>query len=50
MCSGGGPMNLVIDELKWYKYWCEDSGKVYKNMGIRSSICPDCKSENVVKV
>jgi predicted Zn-ribbon and HTH transcriptional regulator len=50
MCSGGGPMNLMIDELKWFRYRCNDCGKVYKSTSERSSICPDCKSENVTKV
>jgi rRNA maturation endonuclease Nob1 len=50
MCSGAGPMNIEIDEIRWHKYRCEDCGKVYKSTGKRFSICPDCKSENVVMV
>jgi rRNA maturation endonuclease Nob1 len=43
-------MNLEIGELQWYKYRCEDCGKKYKSTGATQSICPDCGSENVVKV
>jgi rRNA maturation endonuclease Nob1 len=50
MCSGAGPMNIEMDEIRWYKYRCEDCGKVYKSTGKRFSVCPDCKSENVVMV
>jgi len=50
MCSPVGPINIEMDEIRWYKYRCEDCGKVYKSTGRQYSICPDCKSDNVVKV
>jgi Zn finger protein HypA/HybF involved in hydrogenase expression len=49
MCSIGGPTNLEIDELKWYKYWCNNCGQVYKSTG-KKSVCPDCRSEDVEKI
>lgn len=49
MCSGGGPMNLDMGELTWIKYRCNNCGKVYKSTG-KKSICPRCKSENVLRV
>jgi predicted Zn-ribbon and HTH transcriptional regulator len=48
MCSGAGPMNIDVDEIRWNKYRCEDCGKGYKRTVRKCSICPDCKSENVV--
>jgi predicted Zn-ribbon and HTH transcriptional regulator len=49
MCSIGGPANLEIDELKWYKYRYNNCGHVYKSTG-KKSVCPDCRSEDVEKV
>jgi predicted Zn-ribbon and HTH transcriptional regulator len=49
MCSGGGPMNLAMEELKWFKYRCKSCGKVYKSTG-KKAVCPECKSEDVEDV
>ena len=49
MCSIGGPANLDMDELKWYRYRCTGCGHVYKSTG-RKSVCPKCRSEDVEKV
>ena len=49
MCSIGGPANLDMDELKWYKYRCDKCGHVYKSTG-KKSICPACRSEDVKNV
>ncbi|MDD1701017.1 MAG: hydrogenase maturation nickel metallochaperone HypA [Methanoregula sp.] len=49
MCSIGGPANLEMDELKWYKYRCTGCGHIYKSTG-KKSVCPQCKSEDVEKV
>jgi predicted Zn-ribbon and HTH transcriptional regulator len=49
MCSVGGALNLDIEELKWIKYQCNNCGKVYKSTG-KKSVCPGCKSDNVVPI
>ncbi|MCX6682930.1 MAG: hypothetical protein NTY71_08125 [Methanoregula sp.] len=49
MCSIGGPANLTIDELTWYKYRCTKCGHVYKSTG-KKSVCPRCRSEDIEKV
>lgn len=42
-------MNLTMDELRWYRYQCNECGRMYKSTSQRS-ICPGCRSENVVNV
>jgi Zn finger protein HypA/HybF involved in hydrogenase expression len=49
MCSVGGALNLDIEELTWIKYQCNNCGKVYKSTG-KKSVCPGCKSDNVVPI
>jgi hypothetical protein len=49
-CFPVGPINIEMDEIRWYKYRCEDCEKVYISTGRQFSICPDCRSDNVVRV